>query len=222
MGIFDLFRKSPFDPLQEMMDKVVECADKLKPLFEAFARGDKERVARYVEEISHLEHEADQVKNRIRGSLPRGIFMPVSRMDLLEILANEDAIADASEDVAVLVTLKDIKILPEFENCVLSLVDRVLDVVHEAHKVIKELDILAETSFEGPEARRVITMIDKVCDMEHHADEFQREVTKNFLAHEDRFTPGELWLWLKIVAKLGDVANYAERMCNRVRLFLSK
>ncbi len=222
MALFKLFRKSPFDPLQEMMKKVVECADQLRPLFEAFSRDDREEVRKLVEKISHLEYEADQIKNRIRSSLPKSIFMPVARADILEILANEDAIADATEDVAVLITLKDIKLLPEFRDCMLSLVERVLEVVHKAQDVINELDVLSETSFEGPEAKRVIAMIEDVCDLEHHTDEFQREVTKNFLLHEDRFTPGELWLWLKIVAKIGDVANYAERMCNRVRLFLSK
>lgn len=222
MGIFNLFRKSPFDPLQNMMRKVVECADCIKPLFEAFAADDKEKLEKMVRTISHLEYEADQIKNEIRSSLPRSIFMPVARTDILEILANEDAIADAAEDVAVLITLKDIKLLPEFRGCILELVDRVLEVVHKAAAVVNELDVLSETSFEGPEAKRVVSMIDEVCDLEHHVDEFQREVTRNFLLHEEKFTPGELWLWLKIVAKLGDVANYAERMCNRVRLFLSK
>ncbi len=222
MALFNLFRKSPFDPLQEMMDKVVECADTLKPLFEAFAEGDKERMKKLISQVSHLEHEADAIKNRIRSSLPSSLFMPVSRTDLLEILANEDAIADAAEDVAVLLTLKDLKLKEQFRDCILKLVDKCLEVVHESHKVIKDLDILAETSFEGPEAKRVISMIDDVCDLEHHVDEFQIEVTRNFLTHEESFSPGELWLWLKIVAKLGDVANYAERMCNRIRLFLSK
>ncbi len=222
MALFKLFRKSPFDPLQEMMEKVMECAEQLKPLFDAFALGDKESVRKLVERISHLEYEADHIKNRIRSSLPRSIFMPVARTDILEILANEDAIADATEDVAVLITLKDLKLLPEFKDCILELVERVLEVVRKAKNVIDELDVLSETSFEGPEAKRVITMIEEVCDLEHHTDEFQREVTKNFLLHEDKFTPGELWLWLKIVAKIGDVANFAERMCNRVRLFISK
>lgn len=223
MRIFNLFRKSPFEPLQEMMAKVKECAFEVRPLYEALLAGDRERLRKMAERISHLEFEADQIKNRLRASLPRGILMPVARADILEILANEDAIADATEDVAVLMTLKeDLTVAPKLRDCLLSLVENVLDVVDVASKVIEELDLLVETSFSGPEAQRVISMIDEVCDVEHHADEVQRKVTRNFLAHEDRFTPGELWLWLKIVAKTGDIANYAERMCNRVRLFLSK
>lgn len=223
MRIFNIFRKSPFEPLQEMMAKVKECAFEVKPLYEALLDGDREKVRRMAERISHLEFEADQIKNRLRASLPRGILMPVARADILEILANEDAIADAAEDVAVLMTLKeDLTVTSQLRECLLSLVDGVLEVVELASKVIEELDLLVETSFSGPEAQRVISMIDEVCDVEHHADEVQREVTRNFLSHEAKFSSGELWLWLKIVAKTGDIANYAERMCNRVRLFLSK
>jgi len=221
--IFNIFRKSPFEPLQEMMAKVKECAFEVKPLYGALLDGNKEELRKMVERISHLEFEADQIKNRLRASLPRGILMPVARADILEILANEDAIADATEDVAVLMTFKEnLTVTPQLKECLMNLVDEVLKVVEMASRVIEELDILVETSFGGPEAQKVIAMIDEVCDAEHHADEIQREVTKNFLANEGKFSPADLWLWLKIVAKTGDIANYAERMCNRVRLFLSK
>lgn len=222
MRIFDLFRKSPFQPLQEMMEKVRECAHQVRPLYEALMEGDKEGFREIVNRISHLEFEADEIKNRIRSTLPKGILMPVARGDILEILANEDAIADATEDVAVLMTLKDLKVTPQLRECLTDLVDKAIEVVDMASKVINELDVLVETSFGGAEAQRVISMIDEVCDMEHHADEAQRRVTKGLLNHEEGYTPGELWLWLKIVAKTGDIANYAERMCNRIRLFLSK
>ena len=222
MRIFDLFRRSPFQPLQEMMGKVKECAHQIVPLYEALIKGDKESLREVVNRISHLEFEADEIKNRIRSTLPKGILMPVARGDILEILANEDAIADATEDVAVLMTLKDLKVAPQLKECLMDLVDKVIRVVDMAAKVIDELDALVEASFGGTEAQRVVSMIDEVCDMEHHADEVQRKVTKGFFTHEELYTPGELWLWLKIVAKTGDIANYAERMCNRVRLFLSK
>ena len=222
MRIFDLFRRSPFQPLQEMMEKVKECAHQARPLYEALMKEDRENLHEIVNRISHLELEADEIKNRIRSTLPKGILMPVARGDILEILANEDAIADATEDVAVLMTLKDLKVAPQLKECLMDLVDKVIRVVDMAAKVIDELDALVEASFGGTEAQRVVSMIDEVCDMEHHADEVQRKVTKGLLNHEEVYTPGELWLWLKIVAKTGDIANYAERMCNRIRLFLSK
>ena len=149
MRIFDLFRRSPFQPLQEMMGKVKECAHQIVPLYEALIKGDKESLREVVNRISHLEFEADEIKNRIRSTLPKGILMPVARGDILEILANEDAIADATEDVAVLMTLKDLKVAPQLKECLMDLVDKVIRVVDMAAKVIDELDALVEASFGG-------------------------------------------------------------------------
>ena len=49
--------------------------------------GTKQKI---VDEICRLESEADEIKNDIRGHLPKSIFMPVDRRDLLEILILQD------------------------------------------------------------------------------------------------------------------------------------
>ncbi len=223
MKIFELFRRSPFEPLEEMMAKVRECARGIEPLFEALLAEDKNEIMRLKKEISHLEFEADKIKDSIRSSLPRSIFLSVAREDILHILANEDSVADASEDVAVLMSLKDeIKVIDELKEPVRELVRQVLAVVDMAYDVINELPVLSDTSFGGPEAQKVITMIDKVCDMEHHSDDTQKALARIILNNEDRFSPGDLWVWLNIIRKTGDIANYAEKVCNQVRLLLSK
>ena len=223
MKIFELFRRSPFEPLEEMMAKVKECAHGIEPLFEALLSENREEMLRLKKEISHLEFEADKIKDSIRSSLPRSIFLSVAREDILHILANEDSVADASEDVAVLMSLKrEIKVIDELKEPVRELVRQVLSVVDMAYDVIHELPVLSDTSFGGPEAQRVITMIDKVCDMEHHSDETQKEIARIILNNEDKLSPGDLWVWLNIIRKTGDIANYAEKVCNQVRLLLSK
>ncbi len=223
MKIFELFRRSPFEPLEEMMGKVRECAQGIGPLFEALLAEDRDGIMRLKKEISHLEFEADKIKDSIRSSLPRSIFLSVAREDILHILANEDSVADASEDVAVLMSLKDeIKVIDELKEPVRELVRQVLTVVDMAYDVINELPVLSDTSFGGPEAQKVITMIDKVCDMEHHSDDTQKALARIILNNEERFSPGDLWVWLNIIRKTGDIANYAEKVCNQVRLLLSK
>jgi predicted phosphate transport protein (TIGR00153 family) len=208
--------------MQDMMEKVVECASEVKPLFEALCDGDKERMLMIVDKISRLEYETDQIKNRIRSSLPKSLFMPVARGDILEIVAVEDGIADAAEDVAMLLSLKDLRVYDELKDLLLELVDRVISVVKRAKDAISELDVLLESSFEGPEVQKLIGIIDEVCRLEHTTDEFEKKVTKSILQNEDKFSPAELWLWLKVVAKLGDLANYSEKMVNKLRIILSK
>ncbi len=223
MKIFELFRRSPFEPLEEMMSKVKECAHGIEPLFEALLSEDRDEMMRLKKEISHLEFEADKIKDSIRSSLPRSIFLSVAREDILHILANEDSVADASEDVAVLMSLKEeIRVIDELKEPVRELVRQVLAVVDMAYEVIQELPVLSDTSFGGPEAQKVITMIDKVCDMEHHSDETQKALARIILNNESLFSAGDLWVWLNIIRKTGDIANYAEKVCNQVRLLLSK
>ncbi|MEN8133437.1 MAG: DUF47 family protein, partial [Pseudomonadota bacterium] len=51
-------------------------------------------------EIERLEHEADDLKKEIRLHLPKSLFMPVPREDLLELLLVQDMIANRTKDVS--------------------------------------------------------------------------------------------------------------------------
>ena len=113
--IASLFGKSPFVPLQSHMRKVAECVDGLGALFTAFLEGDHALIAELARKISKTEHEADLVKTDIRNHLPRGLFLPIDRGKILDILSTQDEIADTAENVAVLCTLKNLKV-PESVN----------------------------------------------------------------------------------------------------------
>jgi len=80
-----LFGKSPFAALQAHMIVVLECAREVQPLIEALARGDEARVMEAKDRIFEREAEADQIKNELRLHLPKSLFMPVDRRDLLEV-----------------------------------------------------------------------------------------------------------------------------------------
>ncbi len=48
----------------------------------------------------HLEKEADVLKREIRLKSPRGLFMPVDRTDMLELLTQQDKLANLAKDIA--------------------------------------------------------------------------------------------------------------------------
>ena len=109
--ILSLFSKSPFTPLQQHMEKVAVCVHQLEGLFEALQKREFEKILEIQKKISKQEHEADKEKNHIRNNLPKNLFMPISQSSLLEILSIQDSIADTSEDIAVLTTLKQLECL---------------------------------------------------------------------------------------------------------------
>ena len=53
-----MFAKSPFKPLVSHIDKVSECVNQIKPLFDAFLSSDYEKVESIAKEISKVEYKA--------------------------------------------------------------------------------------------------------------------------------------------------------------------
>lgn len=205
----------------ELADKVKECADEVPVLFEAFFAGDYDGVAEISERISHLEHEADVVKTRVRDALPKSIFLPVDRRDLLDVLSSLDAVADCAEDVGILFTLREMEPHKELISPLKSLVRRVQATVDAAVAIVKQMETVAEAGFQGREAERVIHMIDELGRLEHEADIVQDDLARKLFSIEDDIKPGSLFIWNKIFNKVGDMANHAEKMGNRLRLFLA-
>ena len=222
MSIFDLFRKSPFIAINEMMKEVVECTNRIPEIFEAFVEGKQEEVERIAKEISEHEYKTDEIKNSIRQSLPHSIFMPVARGDILQIITSMDAIADRSEDVGVLMSLKILQVPDEMKQRVRDFASAVVKVVDYSRQVIEELEALREASFAGPEAKSVLELLDKVNESEHETDVLQYELTKIVINRSESIDCASLILWMKIIETTGDIANAAEKMCNRIRLIISQ
>jgi len=221
-SILGLFAESPFGPLRELAHKVEECAEEVPVLFEAFFEGDYDEVRAKAEEISHLEHEADVVKDEVRDRLPRTVFLPVDRRDLLDVIGVLDAIADSAEDVAMLFMLRKMEPHDELIDPLKTFIRRVMRVVDQSVDVVDQLDVLVQSGFEGPEARRVKEMIDELNRLEHQADTVQDELSRKLFEIEDDIKPGSLMVWNKIIGEVGDIANRAEKVGSRLRLFLAK
>jgi len=60
--------------------------------------------------IFEREAEADRIKNELRLHLPKSLFMPVDRRDLLEVLHLQDTIANTAQDIAGLLVERQMSI----------------------------------------------------------------------------------------------------------------
>jgi predicted phosphate transport protein (TIGR00153 family) len=220
--IFDLFAKSPFGPLQDHMRKVMECVSLIPDLYRALEEEDEINFERLVEEIKEAEHEADKIKNEIRGDLPKTVFTPVDRDDLLEALSLQDSISDYAEDVAVLLSMKTLPFPATMRNEFWKFLDQVMVTVNQYAKINEELDELMEASFGGAEAGKVEEMINNLGREEHQTDRLQHELVRKLLAMEEKIGTLNVIMWMKVLEATGNLANRAEKVGNRLRLFLSK
>ena len=218
--ISSLFGRSPIRPMQQHMKAAVACAREVLPLVEAMARGDTAAIAEHRAEIDRLEHEADEIKNEIRGHLPRRFFMAVSRRDMLEILDHQDSIADSAQDIGELAEMRSMTIPETMREPMLELVRRVIATCEHSERVIDRLDELVATGFSEREAARVEEMINAVNHEESETDAAAERCLRTLFAIEDELGVSTLF-WYRIIQWIAQTADHAERVGNRLRLLIA-
>ena len=217
-----LFGRSPFKPMQQHMRIVKKCASQVTKLFEALCDDDQEKVATIKEQIFDLENEADEIKNQLRAHLPKSLFMPVDRRDLLEVLDLQDNIADTAQDIAGLLVERKMDVMEGMGEPLLNMVRRCVDACDQAARIIERLDELVETGFRGPESDAVIEMVEQLNKIESDTDQMGVELTRSLFAHEDKMNPVSVVLWYDLIIMIGELADYAEKVGNRLRLLLAR
>jgi predicted phosphate transport protein (TIGR00153 family) len=220
--LFELIGRSPIRPLQEHIKVVGQCAALLPDLIEAVFAEDQQAVEERSHQVFALEEQADTLKHDLRSHLPKSLFMPIDRRDLLEILDLQDAIADAAQDIAGLMLISNLSLPEVQQELVLKLSHRSLDAVKQADLVINELDELVATGFLGREAETVIKMVGELSQIESETDRMGIDLARAVINLEGEMSPVSILLWLKIIKMIGALADNAEGVGNRLHLLLAR
>lgn len=217
-----LFGRSPIGPMQEHIAKAYECAAKLVPFFQAVMAEDWERVEQVQQEMVRLEKEADKLKRDVRIHLPKSLFLPVPRSDLLELLSVQDKVANRAKDIAGLMLGRKMSIPQQLQPIIMPYVQRTVDACAQALTAMNELDEILETGFGNREVARVTAMIEELEDIEHDTDRMQIEVRRNLYKIEKELPPVDVIFLYTIIEWIGDVADRAERVGNRLEQLLAR
>jgi predicted phosphate transport protein (TIGR00153 family) len=215
-----LVGRSPIRPMQEHMTAAVNCAREIVPLVEAMAAGDKDAIRERRAEIDRLEHVADDVKHEIRSHMPRRLLMAMERRDLLDILDSQDSIADVTQDIAELADQRGMHLPPQLVEPFRALAQRTVVACEQGKRVIDELDELVETGFGDREVARVEEMISELGRIETETDELLDAACRTLFGMEAELGVATVY-WHQMLLWIADVADYAERVGNRLRLLIA-
>lgn len=218
--ILGLFAKSPIKPLEEHITKVHECCEHLVPFFEAAFQGDWSAAEKIRATISKLEQDADKLKRSIRLNLPSGIFMPVERSDLLELLTHQDRIANKAKDISGRVLGRQLQIPPSLCTSFMTYLKRCLEATAKAKEAINELDDLLETGFRGREVELVEKMVGQLDSIEHDTDDLQIELRTKLRVLEPELNPVDVMFLYHMIEKVGELADQAQRVGARLELMI--
>lgn len=212
-----LLGKSPFGLLQRHMEQVAKCVAKMEESLAVLEQGNWNDAEALADQVSQLEHQADQIKDEIRGKLQRRFFMPVDRVQILEILSIQDNLADTAEDISVLLTIKHLATPPGVVESFQEFCKSNLNAFRLAEAVINDLDELLETGFGGAEAEKVRSVVHDIAYAEHQADVLQRVLLKKVFSDEANLSAADLNMWIELIKHLSHLSNLSENLGNRIQ-----
>lgn len=217
-----LLRGSPFKPIQDHMKTVFSCVCLIPPLFDAVYREDQDQIQDFASQIAIIETQADKLKSTFRLNMPKSLFLPVDRKDLLSLIGDQDKIADTTEDIGKIFMFRPMIVPEKLKPLLDEILEGTMEITASARDMIDRLDELLEVGFTGREIDNVNRMIAGVRRSEHNIDEILHRNRKMLFSIESELDPVTVMFWYQIVDLLGLISDQCENLADRLLLFLSK
>lgn len=220
--ISGIFAQSPVAGIEKHMSTAHGAAAHLVEYFRAVAARDRAETRRIYELIDTAEHEADTIKKELRLRLPKTIFMPVARADVLELINAQDKVANRAKDIAGLILGRQL-VLPEgTSELFLEFVQRAVEASAQADKTVGELSELFESGFRGREVSIMEGMIETLDSIESDTDRIEVEIRAKIFELEQSLPPVGVMFLYKIIDWVGELANDAQAVGHKIQLLLAK
>ncbi len=215
-----MFMTSPFEGLQEHAEKVKECAWAFQEAIECHLSDKCKTFEEFRKEIIKLEREADAIKRRIRGHMPKGTLMPVYNFLLFRYLREQDQVLDCVEDTLDWISFRtEPGIPPELEKDFLVLVDAVIDPIEQLSKLV----VAARKYFKNySEEQRVAVknIIHTLHKKEREADKAEDAVKRKvFNMDIDAVT---VFHMVRLSETIGAIADHAQNAGDMMRAMVAK
>lgn len=218
----NLFGRSPIKPMQEHMAVAVQATTELIPFFQAVIAKDWDAAAKVQARIAELEAQADEIKKQLRLHLPKSLFLPVPRTDLLELLTMQDRIANRAKDIAGIMLGRKMLIPESMQQQIVEFVQAGVNTAEQALTAINELDELLETGFSGRELVVVENMILELDRLESEADQLEVTIRAALFGLESQLPPVEVIFLYSVIDWIGDLANRSHDVGGRLQLLLAR
>ncbi len=221
-AVLDLFGKSPIKPLQEHMTLVVACSDELTNFISAAIADDWNKAEQSYNTICEMENKADDLKRDFRVNLPSSLFLAIPRTDLLDMITLQDKIANVARDIAGTMLGRQMQIPEPLQADFVEFVSSSQSVAQQALNAINELDELLESGFKGKEITIINEIIDQLDSKESYSDKAERSIRRKLLEIEETIPAIKAIFLYKIIDKIGDLSNRAQRVGGRMQIFMAR
>lgn len=218
--VFNLLAKSPAACLTEHMSKANMAVEALPPFFDAVFVKDWVRARQLYILICNLEHEADALKKDLRLNLPKSPFSLIPREEVLLLVNLQDAVANRAKNIAKIILERKMQLPDSLAPQFKALVQRSVEVSYQAMLVMAELDNLIGSDFQLAQVKLVESMITELDRLEQQTDEMQGKLRAMLFELESLLSPIDVIFLYKIIEAIGDLADRAQHVGERLQMLL--
>jgi predicted phosphate transport protein (TIGR00153 family) len=218
--LMSMFITSPFKGIKEHVEKIIECAWSFQEAFECYISHKCQTFEEFRQDVTRLENEADAIKRRIRGHLPIGTLMPVSKFQLFRYLREQDGVVDAMQDALDWISYRSEPGIPDvLEKDIFLLVNTVINPVEELGKMIDVAQSYFQT-YNQNQRNKVKEIIRNLRKMEHEADNLEDTIKRKvFHVSSD---PIAVFHLVRLTEIIGSIADHAENAGDMMRAMVAK
>ena len=217
---FSMFITSPFEGLQEHAEKVKECAYVFQHAMECHITEKCKSFEELRRGIIELERDADRIKRRIRGHLPKGTLLPVDKFQLFRYLREQDQVLDSVEDSLDWISYRPQPGIPDMLHQEFTLlVDAVIDPIEELSRMVAEARIYFQ-SYSEKQRKVVKEIIRSLHRQEREADSLE-DILKRRVFQAD-LEPVTVFHMVRLAETIGAIADHAQNAGDMMRAMIAR
>ncbi|MDG2461609.1 MAG: TIGR00153 family protein [Luminiphilus sp.] len=217
-ALSEVLSSSPLSIMERHAKACLVCVERLGSYFEAAQAGRWDKAEKIQLEIARLEGIADSIKMDVRMNLPRGLWMSVSRADLLELVRIQDKMANETKDIAGLSIGRQLAFPNKLEKPLFKFITTVVAAAEKAVEVVSATRDLSRTAFGARQAKAIATNCVAVERIERRSDELQSKLRAKLRDHEDDISPIDAIFLYQLLSQIGEIADHAEKVSHRAQI----
>ena len=217
-AISEVISNSPLALLERHAGVCVDCVERLPLYFQEVQSGRWARAEEVREEICRFEGLADELKQDVRSNLPRGLWMSVSRADLLELVRVQDKMANGVKEVSGISLGRQLAFPSPLTEDLNEFVDVVVAVSRSVVKIIGATRELSRSAFGTRQTNAILDFVSQVEAGERRSDDMQVALRARVREHEVDLPPVDAMFLYQLLAAIGEIADNAEKVAHRAQV----
>ena len=204
-------KEEPYRLLVEHVYTVKKCVNNLKSLGEVYSKGDFKTAKELAKKMSELEDEADNIRKEAVSKIPKSIFMPISKHNILLLLRGLDKMAHNIEYGTTLLIARDSPMSDTMAKKFLNHLNFVVGSVEALDEAVLGVYKMLKGERGKKDTAEIIAKVQEVIQNERRADEIHTEIIRYLYGCEGKKESLAIIHLLRAIEHIDKIANLAER-----------